>query len=106
MLCCGSAVDEPEDVALMRDLGIKAYRMSIAWSRVIPQGTGKPNPKGLAFYDKLFDALLAADVCCAAVDAAGGTAVDVPALCAKAAGARPSAAMKPAVRIGLIECID
>ena len=52
----------PEDVALMRELGIKAYRMSIAWSRVIPQGTGKPNPKGLAFYDKLFDALLAAGI--------------------------------------------
>ena len=48
----------PEDVALMRNLAIKAYRMSISWSRVIPQGTGKPNPKGLAFYDKLFDALL------------------------------------------------
>ena len=52
----------PEDVALMRDLGVSAYRMSISWSRVIPQGTGKPNPKGLAFYDKLFDALLAAGI--------------------------------------------
>ena len=52
----------PEDVALMRNLGIKAYRMSISWSRVIPQGTGKPNPKGLAFYDKLFDALLEAGI--------------------------------------------
>jgi beta-glucosidase len=52
----------PEDVGLMRDLGIQAYRMSISWSRVIPQGTGKPNPKGLAFYDKLFDALLKAGI--------------------------------------------
>lgn len=52
----------PEDVALMRNLGIKAYRMSISWSRVLPQGTGKPNPKGLAFYDKLFDALLEAGI--------------------------------------------
>ncbi len=52
----------PEDVALMRNLGLKAYRMSIAWSRVIPQGTGKPNPKGLAFYDRLFDALLEAGI--------------------------------------------
>ncbi|MES1167820.1 MAG: family 1 glycosylhydrolase, partial [Oleiharenicola lentus] len=52
----------PEDVALMRNLGIQAYRMSISWSRVIPKGTGKPNPKGLAFYDKLFDALLEAGI--------------------------------------------
>ncbi len=51
-----------EDVAILRNLGVKAYRMSISWSRVIPQGTGKPNPKGLAFYDKLFDALLEAGV--------------------------------------------
>jgi hypothetical protein len=48
----------------------------------------------------------AVDVCCAALDGAGGAAVDAPALCAKAAGARPSATMKPAVRMGLIECID
>ena len=47
-----------EDVAIMRNLGVKAYRMSISWSRVLPQGTGKPNSKGLAFYDKLFDGLL------------------------------------------------
>lgn len=52
----------PEDVALMRNLGVKAYRMSISWSRVIPNGTGKPNAKGLAFYDKLFDGLLEAGV--------------------------------------------
>ncbi len=52
----------PEDVALMRNLALQAYRMSISWSRVIPQGTGKPNPKGLAFYDKLFDALLEAGI--------------------------------------------
>ena len=52
----------PEDVSHMRNLGIKAYRMSISWSRLIPQGTGKPNPKGLAFYDQLFDGLLAAGI--------------------------------------------
>lgn len=51
-----------EDVTHMRNLGLKAYRMSISWSRVIPQGTGKPNPKGLAFYDKLFDGLLEAGI--------------------------------------------
>jgi len=52
----------PEDVRLMRELGVGGYRMSISWSRVIPQGTGKPNPKGLAFYDRLFDELLAAGI--------------------------------------------
>jgi beta-glucosidase len=51
-----------EDVGLLGNLGAHAYRMSISWSRVIPQGTGKPNPKGLAFYDRLFDALLAANI--------------------------------------------
>jgi beta-glucosidase len=47
-----------EDVALMADLRIPAYRFSIAWSRVQPDGTGSPNPKGLAFYDRLVDELL------------------------------------------------
>jgi beta-glucosidase len=47
-----------EDVALMRDLGVTAYRMSISWPRVVPEGFGKPNEAGLAFYDKLIDALL------------------------------------------------
>ncbi len=49
----------PEDVALMADLGVDAYRFSIAWSRVQPQGHGAWNEAGLAFYDKLVDALLA-----------------------------------------------
>ena len=48
----------PEDIALMRDLGIAAYRFSIAWPRVLPQGRGGANPKGLDFYDRLIDALL------------------------------------------------
>ncbi len=48
-----------EDVALMRQLGLNAYRFSIAWSRVLPQGKGASNPKGLAYYDRLVDALLA-----------------------------------------------
>ena len=49
----------PEDVALMADLGVDAYRFSISWSRVQPQGHGAWNEAGLAFYDKLVDALLA-----------------------------------------------
>lgn len=48
----------PEDVALMADLGVNAYRLSIAWPRIMPEGTGAVNEKGLAFYDKLIDSLL------------------------------------------------
>lgn len=51
-----------EDVALMRELGLQAYRLSLSWPRIIPQGTGKPNTAGLAFYDQLIDALLAAGI--------------------------------------------
>jgi len=48
----------PSDVALMRDLGIDAYRFSVAWPRVQPAGRGAANPAGLAFYDRLVDELL------------------------------------------------
>jgi beta-glucosidase len=51
-----------EDVALMRAMGAGAYRFSIAWPRVFPDGTGDANPKGLDFYDRLVDALLAAGI--------------------------------------------
>jgi beta-glucosidase len=51
-----------EDVALMADLGVGAYRFSIAWPRIQPDGTGPANPKGIAFYDRLLDELLAADI--------------------------------------------
>jgi beta-glucosidase len=51
-----------EDVDIMAKLGIKAYRFSIAWTRVIPQGTGKVNSAGLDFYDRLVDALLEHDI--------------------------------------------
>jgi len=47
-----------EDVALMRDLGMQAYRFSIAWSRVFPAGRGTVNPAGLDFYERLVDELL------------------------------------------------
>ncbi len=47
-----------EDVALMAELGLNAYRFSIAWPRIIPTGTGPVNPAGLDFYDRLVDALL------------------------------------------------
>ena len=51
-----------EDLGLMRQLGVNAYRLSVAWPRVIPGGDGPVNPKGLAFYDELVDALLEAGI--------------------------------------------
>jgi beta-glucosidase len=51
-----------EDIDLMRRLGTNAYRLSIAWPRVMPGGHGPVNPKGLDFYDELIDALLAAGI--------------------------------------------
>lgn len=51
-----------DDVALMRDLGITAYRLSVAWPRIIPGGTGEVNTKGLDFYDRLVDELLNAGI--------------------------------------------
>jgi beta-glucosidase len=47
------------DAALMQTLGIRNYRLSVAWPRVIPDGDGAINPRGLDFYDRLIDALLA-----------------------------------------------
>ncbi|MFD5470708.1 GH1 family beta-glucosidase [Streptomyces sp. NPDC127105] len=51
-----------EDVALMGRLGVNSYRLSIAWPRVMPDGDGPVNPKGLDFYDELIDGLLAAGI--------------------------------------------
>jgi len=48
-----------EDVALMKQLGMQAYRFSTSWSRILPQGRGAINQKGLDFYDRLVDELLA-----------------------------------------------
>jgi beta-glucosidase len=48
-----------EDVQLIKALGAKAYRFSIAWPRIFPEGTGSANPKGLDFYNRLLDELLA-----------------------------------------------
>lgn len=48
-----------EDVALMAEQGLKAYRFSIAWTRIFPKGTGEVNAQGLAFYDHLIDDLIA-----------------------------------------------
>ncbi|MFF0018520.1 GH1 family beta-glucosidase [Streptomyces sp. NPDC005374] len=51
-----------EDVALLSGLGVDTYRFSIAWSRLLPEGTGPVNAKGLDFYDRLIDELLAAGI--------------------------------------------
>ena len=51
-----------DDVALMQALGVKNYRFSISWPRVIPEGIGQANEKGLDFYDRLIDELLAHDI--------------------------------------------
>jgi beta-glucosidase len=51
-----------EDVALMKSTGVNAYRFSISWPRIFPEGTGEPNRKGLDFYSRLVDALLEAGI--------------------------------------------
>lgn len=51
-----------EDVALMRELGLDAYRFSLSWTRIQPHGTGPGNPAGIAFYDRLLDELLEAGI--------------------------------------------
>jgi beta-glucosidase len=52
----------PEDVTLMRELGIGAYRFSTAWPRILPEGRGSVNDKGLEFYDRLVDAVMAGGI--------------------------------------------
>ncbi|HLI50213.1 MAG TPA: GH1 family beta-glucosidase [Thermomicrobiaceae bacterium] len=52
----------PEDIALMREIGLSAYRFSIAWPRVQPEGRGQVNRAGIDFYDRLVDGLLEAGI--------------------------------------------
>ncbi|MDP6969524.1 MAG: GH1 family beta-glucosidase [Gammaproteobacteria bacterium] len=58
MVACDHLHRYQDDVNMMSDLGIQAYRLSIAWPRILPQGKGQVNQQGLDFYDKLVDALL------------------------------------------------
>ena len=63
----GDAADEHfhryrEDIAIMRDLGVKAYQFSVAWPRIFPTGKGTPNPQGWGFYDRMLEVLLAAGI--------------------------------------------
>lgn len=63
---CGAATDHYhrylDDIALMADLGVGAYRMSFAWPRIQPGGSGKINPRGLDFYDRLLDGVCAVGI--------------------------------------------
>ena len=47
-----------EDIDLMKELGLKAYRFSLSWARIIPDGDGEVNPEGIAFYNKVIDYLI------------------------------------------------
>ncbi len=51
-----------QDIQLMKQAGIRSYRFSVAWSRILPEGIGEINPKGVAYYDQLIDDLLAHDI--------------------------------------------
>jgi len=61
-VACDSYHRLREDVDLMRQLNLRAYRFSISWPRVLPAGRGRTNPRGIAFYDRLVDALCAAGI--------------------------------------------
>lgn len=52
----------PRDVLLMKDLGVSSYRFSVSWPRIMPSGKGETNSKGLDFYDRLIDQLMAANI--------------------------------------------
>ena len=57
-VACDTYHQYPQDVRLMKQMGLTAYRFSVSWPRVLPEGRGHINEKGLAFYDKLVDLLL------------------------------------------------
>lgn len=61
-VACNHYHHMPQDVQLMQELGLQTYRFSISWPRILPQGRGLVNEKGLDFYDRLVDHLLAANI--------------------------------------------
>lgn len=61
-IACDSYTRYKEDVALLRDLGVNAYRFSISWPRLLPSGRGEVNKDGIAYYNALIDELLAAGI--------------------------------------------
>jgi len=52
----------PQDLDLMKEIGLQAYRFSISWARLLPEGRGRANPEGIAFYSRLVDGLLEAGI--------------------------------------------
>ena len=56
-VCCDSYHNIERDVEKLRELGVKAYRMSFSWSRILPVGTGEVNPAGIDYYRRLLSAL-------------------------------------------------
>ena len=61
-VACDSYHRYGEDIQLLKNLGVATYRMSIAWSRIFPEGRGAPNQKGIDYYNKVVDGLLAAGI--------------------------------------------
>jgi beta-glucosidase len=61
-VACDSYHRYAEDIGLLRNLGVRGYRMSIAWSRIFPEGRGTPNQKGVDYYNRVIDGLLAAGI--------------------------------------------
>lgn len=61
-VACDSYRRFEDDVALLREMGCSSYRFSIAWPRIQPDGTGRPNLDGFAYYERLIDTLLAAGI--------------------------------------------
>ncbi|HWQ59481.1 MAG TPA: GH1 family beta-glucosidase [Clostridia bacterium] len=59
---CDSYHRFAEDIKLLRRFGVKAYRFSVNWPRILPEGTGRVNEAGLAYYERLVDSLLRADI--------------------------------------------
>ncbi|MGN6374705.1 MAG: glycoside hydrolase family 1 protein, partial [Sphingomonas sp.] len=61
-VACDSYHRYADDIQLLKNLGVKTYRMSIAWSRIFPDGRGRPNPKGVDYYNRVIDQLMAAGI--------------------------------------------
>ena len=56
-VACDSYNKYPEDIQLMKNMGLNTYRFSISWARILPEGTGEANPEGIKFYNNVLDAL-------------------------------------------------
>ena len=61
-VCCDSYHNIPRDVAALKELGVKAYRLSFSWPRILPEGTGPVNPAGIDYYRRLITALKEAGI--------------------------------------------